>query len=113
MEKKNEPPNALINLVQSLSEAIVYTESSNFDTNKKLWNNYAKDWKKDVDWVKKMVQNLPDGENLLLDSHLSHIGDEWSDKKSLEQTLEDFLYPSINIDSLVAEIGSGGDYTII
>jgi hypothetical protein len=33
---------ALIQLVQQLSHAITYTESANFDTNKKLWNNYAK-----------------------------------------------------------------------
>lgn len=43
----NQPPQtpqALLELVQTLSHAITYTESSNFETNQKLWDNYARDW---------------------------------------------------------------------
>jgi hypothetical protein len=40
--EKQTAEESLIKLVQQLSHVITYSESSNFDTNKKLWNNYAK-----------------------------------------------------------------------
>lgn len=39
-----DTPQSLINLVQSLSHVITYADSSNVDTNRKLWDNYARDW---------------------------------------------------------------------
>lgn len=32
------------NLVQSLGSALVYPDAGNFDTNRKLWDNYAAEW---------------------------------------------------------------------
>lgn len=49
----------LLKLVQSLSEHLVYTESTNVETNRKLWNRYAQDWTQDAEFVTKMVGNLP------------------------------------------------------
>lgn len=49
----------LLKLVQSLSEHLVYTESTNVETNRKLWNRYAQDWTQDAEFVTKMVANLP------------------------------------------------------
>lgn len=40
----SDTPQSLINLVQSLSHVITYADSSNVDTNRKLWDNYARDW---------------------------------------------------------------------
>ena len=124
-------PEALKKLVQQLSSAVTYTESSNFDTNKKLWDNYAKDWTPEAEFVQKMVKNLPDfDENIIkAKEYLERLGEEWydfltifffvfdnwrfninfrSDKNSFQQVLEEFLYPFVNDRMEVAEIGSGG-----
>jgi hypothetical protein len=47
MEANSESPastTTLQMLVQQLSTAVTYAEPTNVDTNRKLWNNYAKDW---------------------------------------------------------------------
>jgi hypothetical protein len=127
MSNPNPTQSSIIQLVQNLSEAIVYTESSNFDTNRKLWNQvwkiwiiywvkkYAKDWAKDVDWVQKMVKNLPEVNASTqedIDKHLQFLGDEWSNTRSLQETLSDFLFPYFDQSSTVLEIGSGGGISI-
>lgn len=56
-----------------------------------------------------MVKNLSDFEQFQSTSdYLEILGDEWSDKKSLIGVLNDFIFPYINENSIVAEIGSGG-----
>lgn len=40
------------NLVQSLGSALVYPDAGNFDTNRKLWDNYAAEWEPDARFVK-------------------------------------------------------------
>jgi hypothetical protein len=37
-------PNAVVELARLLNQTVTYSDPSNVDTNKKLWNNYAKDW---------------------------------------------------------------------
>lgn len=44
MDTTSSSSQSLINLVQSLSHVITYADSSNVDTNRKLWDNYARDW---------------------------------------------------------------------
>jgi len=100
---QQEKQNPLLHLIQQLSPAVVYTESTNFDTNKKLWNNYAREWTENVPWVLSMKNNLPNN-----DQSLSLIGDEWSDTQHLEQVLQEFLFPFIHGEAVVGEIGSGG-----
>ena len=39
---------------------------------------------------------------------LKHVGDEWSDVKSLNQVIENYIEPFVNSSFDVAEIGSGG-----
>ncbi len=39
---------------------------------------------------------------------LEYLGDEWSDAESLNEVLEDFLFPYLEKASVVAEVGSGG-----
>jgi len=89
-------------LVQALSQHIVYSESSSVDTNRKLWNRYAEDWKPDANFVTKMADNLPDERDLEL------LGNEWSDKQSFETTIKDYFVPYLSSQFIVAEIGSGG-----
>lgn len=43
-EKSKVGNEMVANLVQSLGSALVYPDSGNFDTNRKLWDNYAAEW---------------------------------------------------------------------
>lgn len=55
-----------------------------------------------------MVENLSDAKSVSPQSYLTHLGEEWSDKLSFQQVLEDFFWPNLNETSQVAELGSGG-----
>eukprot|EP00743_Colponemidia_sp_Colp-15_P009231 GILK01010079.1.p1 GENE.GILK01010079.1~~GILK01010079.1.p1 ORF type:complete len:284 (-),score=41.78 GILK01010079.1:85-936(-) len=94
-------------VVRSLSSALVYPDAGNIETNRKLWDNYAKNWSPQTPWVKNMVSHLPLSEDEK-ESHLHTVGDEWSDKQSLQQVVEEFIAPYITTESSVAEIGVGG-----
>ena len=102
---------ALQLVLRNLSDALVYTDSSNIDTNKKLWNQYAANYYTTTPasphavqpWVQKMAAQVGRGTD-----ELRYIGDEWSDAGSLERCLARWLYPLLSESSVVAEIGSGG-----
>lgn len=56
-----------------------------------------------------MVKNLNDCKGVAPEEYLENLGDEWSDKVSFSQVLEDFFWPNLDTaSSLVAELGSGG-----
>lgn len=45
LTEKSKAGNEMVaNLVQSLGSALVYPDAGNFDTNRKLWDNYAAEW---------------------------------------------------------------------
>tara|TARA_B100000780_G_C21042815_1_gene418508 strand:- start:189 stop:1100 length:912 start_codon:yes stop_codon:yes gene_type:complete len=101
-----KPQNQLVlQTIRELSTAFVYPERTNVETNRKLWDEYAKSWdsgRKDG-WSNTMANQVgSDG------TDLQHVGDEWSDAASLHQVLEEFLYPYLNTNDIVAEIGTGG-----
>jgi SAM-dependent methyltransferase len=81
----------------------VYTDSGNISTNRKLWDNYAKEWDPNREWVKRMAGNLSEEEK-----KLRHVGDEWSDVPSLNQVIREYIEPFVSKEFQVAEIGSGG-----
>jgi len=91
-------------LLESLQAASVYTDTPNHETNRKLWDAYAKNWSTDQAWVQKMASHLPEGREL------GHIGDEWSDEPSLQAVLETWLFPYLRSEDTfsAAEVGSGG-----
>mmetsp|Transcript_30919 Transcript_30919/g.49894 ORF Transcript_30919/g.49894 Transcript_30919/m.49894 type:complete len:278 (-) Transcript_30919:473-1306(-) len=98
--------NAVLALVQSLAPAVAYKES-NLESNRKIWNLYAKDWQPDRDWVRKMADNL--GDEWKDDANpLTFVGDEWSDRRSLDQVLEEFVSPFCPSGAVSGEIGCGG-----
>lgn len=55
-----------------------------------------------------MVNNLNDTTGTTPEQYLQHLGDEWSDKSSFTQVLEDYVWPNVTEESVVAELGSGG-----
>ena len=105
---------ALQLVLRNLSDALVYTDTSNIDTNKKLWNQYAANYYDTTlaasaatpspsPWVQKMAAQV--GRTA---GELQFIGDEWSDAESLDHCLGRWLYQLLSESSTVAEIGSGG-----
>lgn len=45
LTEKSKAGNEMVaNLVQSLGSALVYPDAGNFETNRKLWDNYAAEW---------------------------------------------------------------------
>lgn len=89
----------VLKVVESLGSALVYPDSDNVSTNRKLWDSYAKEWGPEERWVQSMAS---DKENHVIDC----LGDEWSCTKDLEYVIERFITP--NLGPQVAEIGSGG-----
>jgi SAM-dependent methyltransferase len=55
-----------------------------------------------------MVGNLSDAKTASPGEYLQCLGEEWSDKLSFHQVLEDFFWPNLNDAFVVAELGSGG-----
>ena len=57
---------------------------SNIEQNETLWDNYARDWSQDKDYIKQMLK----------DTNQEHaqvvLGEEWSDPASFEQVLVSF-----------------------
>ena len=95
-------------LLSKLQETVVYVPGSgNVETNRKLWDRYAKEWSPQTEWVKRMAGHLP-SESGESPEKLKHVGDEWSDTKSLEEVVDSYIRPFVSADSAVAEIGSGG-----
>lgn len=94
---------AVLQLLQTLQTAAVYTDTPNHETNRKLWDAYAKDWSPEQDWVQRMAGHLP-GEP----REISCIGDEWSDATSLTAILDDWVFSQVWPTARIAEIGSGG-----
>lgn len=78
----------MLRLVQSMATAVSYKES-NVEMNRKVWDRYAKDWSKDTDWVVKMAENL--GNEWKGGEGLVYVGDEWSDRASLQVFSTDHL----------------------
>eukprot|EP00929_Paragymnodinium_shiwhaense_P039775 TRINITY_DN20850_c1_g1_i1.p1 TRINITY_DN20850_c1_g1~~TRINITY_DN20850_c1_g1_i1.p1 ORF type:complete len:377 (+),score=91.72 TRINITY_DN20850_c1_g1_i1:60-1133(+) len=94
----------VMQLLAGLQAAAVYTDTPNHETNRKLWDAYAKDWAPEKDWVKRMASHLPGGGP----AELQCVGEEWSDDASLRLVLDDWLLRHTEATSRVAEIGSGG-----
>lgn len=55
-----------------------------------------------------MVNNLSDSKDASPADYLHLLGEEWSDRLSFQQVLEDFFWPNLKESDRVAELGSGG-----
>lgn len=101
----------VLQMLEGLQAAAVYTDTPNHETNRKLWDAYAKSWSSEQEWVRRMAGHLPGD---LRELHT--VGDEWADEASLQEVLKEWLLPSLSHVSSsgeraacrVAEIGSGG-----
>ncbi|CAN0094165.1 unnamed protein product [Ectocarpus sp. 12 AP-2014] len=102
LTEKSKAGNEMVsNLVQSLGSALVYPDAGNFDTNRKLWDNYAAEWEPDASWVQKMAQGSKT-------ERLEVVGDEWSTRDDVMRVINDFILPNVSEECNVGEIGCGG-----
>jgi SAM-dependent methyltransferase len=76
---------------------------SNFNYNKTYWDRYAKTWNKFRD----PVDNPEVAENHR-ETYIKYLGDEWGKVSDVEKVVEEYIYPSITKESVIAEIGVGG-----
>jgi hypothetical protein len=76
---------------------------SNFEYNKDYWYRYARAWNKII----KPIANAEIGVEQS-DTYRTHLGDEWGRKADVDSIVEEYIYPFIGKESIVAEIGVGG-----
>lgn len=108
LSKRTKPSNPLVSqLLAELDKSVVYTESSNINTNIKLWDNYSREWNKGTeknirqDWVLEMASHVA------MQNDLEVLGDEWSPRKDVKEVINLFITPFVD-RKVVAEIGVGG-----
>jgi 2-polyprenyl-3-methyl-5-hydroxy-6-metoxy-1,4-benzoquinol methylase len=89
-------------LLAQLDDAVVYSKGNNVDTNRKLWDNYSKEWTESIDWVERMADAVK------MKGDLSVLGDEWAPRHHTQAIVEDFIIPNVDHACKVAEIGCGG-----
>ena len=100
----------LLHMLKSLDESnAVYNTISNVAQNRKLWDNYGREWKQSgEEWVQKMASHVN------MESDLVAIGDEWAPRLHTEEIINEFILPflkpaaDVGIPVKVAEIGCGG-----
>lgn len=104
----------VVDLIRSLSGAIVYPDAGNFATNRKLWDLYAEDWDPQSDWVRSMSART-DGREAPEEKGGSgagarqrFVGEEWSCDSEVEEVVRDFIMPTVTASSEVVEVGCGG-----
>merc|ERR1712166_34704 len=100
------PANGVLALMQALQPAVVYTNQSNLDVNRKLWNAYSDEWQPEEEWVRTEARRAGVADNDMA-PHLQFIGDEWTNKHDLDSVLAQFIFPYLN-GGVIGEVGSGG-----
>ncbi|KAF0694519.1 Aste57867_14601 [Aphanomyces stellatus] len=92
----------ILDVISSLSSAMVAPDIGNIEGNRRVWDAYAKDWSPTADFVTSMSPQF---------SHpLDVLGDEWSTPADLTHVLSTFVFPYLSQSTQVhvGEIGSGG-----
>ncbi|CAM9507307.1 unnamed protein product [Discosporangium mesarthrocarpum] len=99
---KSQQGNEMVSqLVKTLGSALVYADVGNFETNRKLWDNYAAEWGPNISWVQTMARGSRA-------DRLDIVGDEWSTREEVARVVQEFVLPYVGVESEVAEIGCGG-----
>jgi hypothetical protein len=55
MEKKQQPSSAVEELAKLLNRTVTNVMPNNVEQNATLWDNYAREWSTEKDFVKKML----------------------------------------------------------
>jgi len=91
--------NLFRSFVDRLSRIVLPPDHCNVEFNRAVWDKYAKYWAKPIIH---MLHPHTKGNDLQC------LGDEWGNPKDVEKIIADYIYPFIDSESVVGEIGSGG-----
>ncbi|HEX4804092.1 MAG TPA: class I SAM-dependent methyltransferase [Myxococcaceae bacterium] len=95
----------LLGAAKSLAYKALPPPTSNFEYNRRLWNRYARFWWLTRSFLKPYQTN---GQGPAGSVALQTLGDEWGNHSDIECILADYVYPFVDSQSVVAEVGSGG-----
>lgn len=87
-------------------DRFVLPRLDNLEGNRRLWDAYARDWRRREAYLD--VDLSPDEAAAWRERNVHVVGDEWGTPEDVERVLEDFVYPHLSPDAVVAEIGVGG-----
>jgi SAM-dependent methyltransferase len=86
-------------IIRPWKDKIGVSRHANVDYNRQLWDEYSRDWDKKRDRSEDPQAKASD---------IKVLGDEWGSHKDVQQVLQEYIYPFISMESIVAEIGVGG-----
>jgi SAM-dependent methyltransferase len=91
-------PQALLRLFN-----VMPSQSRNVEYNRALWDEYAREWDKKPVHIEDPKLDVNQSQ-----FYLTCLGDEWGSKRDVDEIVQEYIYPHITRDSVVAEIGVGG-----
>ena len=83
----------------------------NVEKNRRIWDDYAKKWSREsvrLDSGRAQPVAPKKEREAYRETHINLLGDEWGQPVEVAQVLDEYIYPFIGADSVVAEIGVGG-----
>lgn len=89
----------VIYLSKPIHRKVNEDKHSNVEYNRALWDHYAKNWD---------ARHIPLEDKKMSVKDVTHLGDEWGKREDVEQVLQGFIYPYVDKDKVVGEIGTGG-----
>ena len=79
---KDKPSSAVEELARMFNRTLTNVMPTNIEQNVTLWDNYARDWSVEKEYVKQMLKDTKqEGESEVI------LGEEWSDADSFNQVL--------------------------
>jgi SAM-dependent methyltransferase len=89
-----------------LIEQVVLPRFSNLSVNRRFWDRYARAWDARNPYLD--VEHEGSDREAYIAEHITVLGDEWGTPSDVATVLEDFVYPSLQPQHIVLEIGVGG-----
>ena len=89
-----------------LIEQVVLPRFSNLSVNRRFWDRYARAWDARNPYLD--VEHEGAEREAYIAEHIAVLGDEWGTPSDVATVLEDFVYPSLQPEHTVVEIGVGG-----
>lgn len=89
-----------------LIEQVVLPRFSNLSVNRRFWDRYARAWDARNPYLD--VEHEGAEREAYIAEHIAVLGDEWGTPGDVATVLQDFVYPSLQSQHIVVEIGVGG-----
>lgn len=87
-------------------DRVVLPRLGNVEGNRRLWDSYAADWRREDAYLD--VELSEADAATWRERNVRLVGDEWGTPEDVDRILDDFVFPYVDNDDVVAEIGVGG-----